>query len=381
MIQTQSISVYFLIILPLLLLSCNPMELKYTDVIPISSETPSEKFDPLEKSQNSPLSLLNRSAQTEFKEHFLSDSIDMVFVLDTSPGMEEFYQNNSFGAGFLSQFQNYDWKLAYTDMSVDVQKIAEEDKTEEEEEASCNLLAGLAMTAGGFLLGQGSPLLTGFGIREMGKCKLFAKDSDSSQTKYANGDFLPFEYKGEPVQKQAFYQITKNTASYNIIFDHSLRKNNPTKEKKPNYSAPILRQTKSYPFLSMAFSMARALNAPQNSSENKISPSFFRKDSLIVYVLVTTQDMTVSVPYKKFSESIESVFGSQERFKLILITLTDNSPLFCNLKLQETSTDSKSLLKLAKDSNYHSLDICSNQLGKKLFNEISKNLYSKNLLN
>ena len=354
------------------------MEVQYASVIPSSLAELSQNKAPEESQIGQPL--LTRSAQKEFKEHFLSDKLDLVLILDTSPGMELFYQNNPFSADFLSQFQNYNWKLAYTDMSVDVQKMADEEDTEQKEEKTCNFLAGLAMTAGGFLLGQGSPFLAGFGIEEMRKCKLFNQDSDSGKTKYANGDFLPFEHEGEPVQKQAFHQITKNTLSYNTIFDHSLRQSNPTKKKKPNYSAPILRQTKSYPFLSMTFSMTRALSAPQSSSNNKASPSFFREDSLIVYVLATTQDMKVSVSPKELSESIEVVFGSKQRFKLILISLTDSSPLFCNLKLQETSTNSEKLRQLVEKLNYPSLDICSSQLGEKLFSEISKNLYSKQLL-
>ena len=51
-----------------------------------------------------------------------------------------------FRADFLNHFQNYNWKLAYTDMSVDIQKIAdqqeEKKQIEETEEESCNLLAG-----------------------------------------------------------------------------------------------------------------------------------------------------------------------------------------------------------------------------------------------
>ena len=91
--------------------------------------------------------------------------------------------------------------------------------------------------------------------------------------------------------------------------------------------------------------------------------------------------MKITISPEKFTESIKSVFGSQQRFKLILITLTDNSPLFCNVKLQNSSTDSVKLRSLAKSLNYPSLDICSNQLGAELFNEISKNLSSKTLLN
>ena len=382
MTNSQFISAYCLALLSLSLLSCEPIDLQYATAVKsafIHDVETDQKSDELYEGQP----LLTRSAQKEFKEHFLSDKLELVFVLDTGPGMEAFYHNNPFGAGFLSQFQNYDWKFAYTDMSMDMQKITNQAKNSsgEKKEKSCNFLEGLTMTVGGLFIGQGVPLLSAFGIEELSKCKLSSENSDSSQIKYANGDFLPLEYKGEIAQTQNFRQITKNTDNYNEIFDHSLRQSNPTTEEEPNYSAPVLRQTESYPFLSTAFSIAKALNSPQSASDSKSPTSFFRKDSLVIYVLATTQDMKITIPPKQFMESIESAFNSHQRFKLILITLTDDSPLFCSLKLQKTSTDSIKLRQLAKKLHYPSLDICSNQLGEKLFKEISKNLSSANLLN
>ena len=361
-------------------MSCQPMELQYGSAVKTSLE---EQLKASSSQTDSNMeSISTRSTQKEFKNHFVSNKLDLVFVLDTGPGMKAFYQNNPFGSVFLSQLQNYDWKTAYTDMSIDIQKIVnqkEEEKKETKEKQSCNFLAGLTMTAGGILLGQGSPLLAGFGLKELGNCFSFEDSDSEKKIDYANGAFLPFEYNGEKIITQPANQLSADVFNYNDIFDHSLRLNNP--KIKDSYSAPILRQTESYPFLSFVFSIARALNNPLSPGEDKKNASFFRKDSLIVYVLITIQDMKITISPEKFSESIESVFENKQRFKLIPITLTENSQLFCNLKLQKTSTESVKLRQLAKNLNYPSLDICSNQLGQKLFNEISKNLYSKNLLN
>ena len=363
--------IIFLAILPFFLFSCQPMELKYASVEPIQSEST--------LNESIANSISTRSSQRKFKKYFLSDKLDLVFIMDTGPGMESFYQSNSFGNNFLNHFQNYDWKLAYTDMSVDIQKIIKQrEKAKKEEESSCNFLAGLAMTIGGFVIGQGSPLLTGLGINSLKECSF--TDSEPEKINYTNGAFLPFEHNSSKVSKKSFYQITKDTPNYNIIFDHTVRLNKTDKNKKNSYSAPILRKTESYPFLSMALSIARALNTKAVSSENdEETLSFFREDSLIVYVLISVQDLKVTLSSEKFIESIESSFNSKHRFKLIPVTLTEDSSLFCSLKLQKTSTESEKLRKLAKSLNYPSLNICSNLLGEQIFNEISKNLYSKDL--
>ena len=359
----------------LLLISCQPVELKYAGVITAPSVETNQEKKALGESGNK-RSLLTRSAQKKFKEHFLSDKLDLVFVLDTSPGMEVFYQNNPFGSGFLNQFQNYDWKLAYTDMSVDVKKISEQKNSKDK---SCNVFSGLAMAAGGIFIGSGAPLLAGLGFKELGSCGLFkSSKSKSGKTDYANGAFLPFEHNGKALETKSFHQITKETANYNIVFDHSFSLKNEAKKAK--YSAPILKKTQAYPFLSMFFSIARALT-PAGSSEGETPLSFFREDSLIVYVLVSVQDIKIQASPEQFTESLKSAFGNKNRFKFIPITLTKNSSLFCSLKLQESSTDSEKLLQLTQNLNYPSLDICSNKLGEKLFNEISKNLHSKKLLN
>ena len=352
-----------------LLLSCQPIDMEYANVI----QSPSLNSDTNEiAKKQTRQSFSTRSFQKEFKERFLSNKLDLVFILDTSPGMESFYKKNPFGENFLNQFENYDWKLAYTDMSLDIEKISEEES--ESNTGSCNILSGLGMTVGGFFLGAGSPVLTTFGIKELSKCKIFNK-SDSNKTNYANGDFLDFEFQGKILETNNLKQITKKTSDYNTIFNHTFSLSNNT--KKSNFSAPILRKTESYPLLSLFFSIAKTLNLKDSSENNKEELGFFRKDSLVVYVLVTTQDMKTTFSAEKFIQSIESVFENKDRVKLILITLTDDSPLFCHLKLEKKSTDSEKLRKLAKKLAFPSLDICSKSLDEKIFNEISKNLDSK----
>ncbi|MCY4321777.1 MAG: hypothetical protein OXC37_05180 [Bdellovibrionaceae bacterium] len=378
MTQNKYITVYFFNLLLLLFMACKPMSIRYADVTTLPSSVEDNKADILTDSiDDNPT--LSRSYQGEFKEYFSSRKLDLVFILDTSSEMELFYETNSFGLDFLNQFENYDWKFAYTDMSIDIKSLnnkQSDEQTEDSEKSSCNFFTGLTMAAGGLLLGQGSPFIAGLGLRELGECSWFGS-SKSEPIDYANGYFLPLEYKGKALETKSFHEITKKTPDYNTVFDHSLLSNNEPQKK--SYSAPIFRKTKSYPFLSLFFSLSRTLN-PVQFPEHEEKLSFFREDSLIVYVLITSQDLNLKVSAEEFTESLSSTFSPTNRFKFITITLTEDSSMFCSLKLQQQLTKPEKLLKLAKDLNYPSLDICSLQLGEELFNEISKNLYLKSPL-
>ena len=336
-----------------------------------------------------------RSSQKEFKEAFLSDKLDLVFVLDTNSYMNSLYQKNLFGADFLNRFQNYDWKFAYTDMSIDMQRLIQQEETkenekeekeeeEEEEEESCGFFSGVAMTV--FGLAGGHPLLSGFGLDSLVNCFSSLDVETKSETKekpeevFTNGSFLPFEYNGvQQLKSDGFHQLTQSVENYNVIFDHSLRLGN-AKAKGSSYEAPEQRESDPYPFLAMAFSMAKGNSHPIKSSSNEPGSSFFRKDSLIVYVLITVQDMKVVISPEKFKQSIGSFFGSEERVKLIPITLNPDSSLFCSLNFQKVSNDSSKVRKLANQLGHASLDICSQNLADELFAEISKSLYPKGFL-
>lgn len=326
---------------------------------------------------------LSRPHKDKFEEVFLSDKLDLVFVLDTSPGMENFYQKNVFGADFLSLFQNYDWRMAYTDMSVDTRMFAEDDKDseeeseEEEEEESCGFLSGVFMAASGFFISQ--PFVVGMGLHKLSGC--FSSSGKEEQKEeipvFTNGSFLPFEYNGEKLESRGFSYLNQSVPSYNSIFDHSFRRG--TAESRSNsFESPVLRKSPAYPFMSMVFSMAKG-NLSPTASHDSSNVSFFRKDSLIVYVLITVQDMKATISTELFKKNISSFFGSAERVKVIPITLSENS-LFCNINFQANNSDSLKIKKLAVEMGSTPLDICSKNLPEELFKQISQSLYSKDFL-
>ena len=309
-----------------------------------------------------------RSSQKKFKDQFASDKLDLVFVLDTSPAMSSFYAQNRLGPHFLQKLENYDWKFAYTDMSVDMEELVEQ--SEDKEEESCDFFAGLFMTGAGLFLGGG----VSFGLSKLYDCA--SSIEIGSETKeFSNGNFLPFEYDGTQVKPETFHQLTPAVQKYNTIFDHSLRLENA---ENSSYSAPIQRDSQAYPFLSMAFSIAK--NGVSYSNQTKPASSFFRKDSSIIYVLITVQDVQIDISSEQFNQSLETFFGSKNRVRLIPVTLGPNSPIFCNLKLQKGITDSPKLRKLSRSLGSNSLDICSQNLAEELFTEISKSLYPTGFL-
>ena len=351
-------------------ITCQPID--YSSLQSSVSEGPKDASPSLTDSlaEVFPSSVFALPGQKEFKDQFTSDKLDLVFVLDTSPAMARFYNQNHLGASFLQKFKSYDWKFAYTDMSVDMEQLVE--NSEDEGKESCGFLKGAAMTVGGFFVG--GPFLAGLGLDKMYDCVSSLKIRNKN-TGFSNGDFLPFEYNGAKVQSETFHQLTPRVQNYNAIFDHSLKLGDA---KKSSYSAPIQRNSQAYPLLSTTLSIAK--NKASYSDQTSSPSSFFRKDSSIVYVLITVQDIQMSLSPELFSQSLEFVFGSKNRLRLIPITLGENSPVFCDLKLQKGITDSQKLKKLSRSLGSHSLDICSSNLPEELFVEISKSLYPKDFL-
>ena len=194
------------------------------------------------------------------------------------------------------------------------------------------------------------------------------------QKTFANGAFLPFEHNGNKVELGHPYQLTQSVENHNSIFDHSLRLGNE-KEDWSSYEAPEQRKTDPYPFLAMLLSIAQGHSKSSINSQNQQISSFFREDSLIVYVLVTTQDMKVEIPPEILKQEFQSFLGSDKRMKLIPITWSPKSSLFCRLNHQNASGDSSKLRILSKQLGHKPLDICSSDLADQLFNEISKSLY------
>ena len=393
--------------------SCQPMKLASVD----AEDEDSSSYDRFDFSSSALL------------DDFESDKLDLVFVLDTGPNMKGFYQKSPFKANFLSRFQAYDWRFAYTDMSVDASSFNQQDGAEltltEEEEGgeTCGFFSGLFLTVAGLFVS--GPELTGLGLGHLAGCGEYVSEifeGEDPADSFANGAFLPFEHEGEKLENLAY--LTRATKNTHQIFDHSTRLSN-LKKGEGSYNAPQVRNSPSYPFLSLLLSLSHkeaeeedailqeeakatvTKTSPQNKDingsfykrpkatvTNEISPQedteesgqqkgFFREDSSIVYVLLAGEDLKMEVSTEHFKESLELLFGPERRLKVILLLLSENSSsIFCQLNSgQVEPLPSPGLKKLAQDMGWTVLDLCSKNLPERLFDEISSSLYpSLNLL-
>ena len=341
--------------------------------------------------------LPSRVGEESFVNPFTSTQLDLVFVLDTSPNMESFYTENLFGVNFLDRFQDYDWKFAYTDMSVSIDK-RNPHKKQTVEDNSCSNAAWSVGGIGTLLAlipigGIAGPMLMASGISMGAKCG--SKKEKIDENNLANGVFRPFEYKGKEFKSKGIHQLTKNVKNYNQIFDHSLRNGNKKNHSgdcffqrecdrysfsgKVSYDAPRTIYNIAYPLLSTLISLERG---NQSIVVEGNMESFFRKDSVIVYVLVTVHDIDDSIDLKvdKFRNSIKKALGHENRMKLIPVTLSSESNYICNVSVDDFTAPSK-LKRFAKQLGNTPIDICSQNLADELFLEIEKSLYKKNILN
>lgn len=341
--------------------SCNRIEVDYRSIQKAPSRLdPISNLDSLNRRKDT---LPARSSQDEFQERFISSKLDMVFILDTHKTRESFYSRNFLGDNFLNYFYSYNWKLAWTDMSFDIRAL--QDETEEQRGGSkCSFFSNFMMTLGGVL--SSSPGFASFGLRGLFGCvsEVDLRSNKNQNNSYANGSFLPFE------SDQKIYHLTSANPRGNVVLSSSLKLPNP---KNKAYKAPLLRESESYPLLSMIASLSKNLYT-QNSAP------FFREDSLIVFVLFSIEDRKISISSDTLKESFQSVFGSYDRFKMILVTLTDESQIFCPLNFENSGKTPAKLIKLAKNLDQPVLDICSQDLGGDIFKEISKGLSSQQLL-
>ena len=318
---------------------------------------------------------------------FKSDKLDMLIVLDTNPDMEEVYKSALFSSSFLHRLKEYDWRLAYTDMSVDMSFLRQTVELEEAgygKSKSCSILAHLgnvALTVSMAMLE--AHYFSVLGIHNIYRClsrvkkngkktsgKCFWKKKEMCKKSFANGAFLPFEYKGEILYLNEFNYLTKSIENYEEIFDHTLRLGN--EQTSGRYDAPVQKVHKAYPFVAMILSMAQGGFLSGDTSQNQQESPFFRDDSLIVFVPVTVNDMKYSIPLKEFKSDVGDFFGSEDRVKIIPVTLNADSTLICQISKQVSSSKALKIKELAHQFGSRSLDICSRTLAEDLFSEISK---------
>ncbi len=313
-----------------------------------------------------------------FTDNLSSDKLDLVIVLDVQKGMEKFYNQNIFGSDFLDQFKDFDWRVAYTNTGISSDLILnDKDQKESKKSSGCKKLLskGLLSSVAGALLESPHFLFTG--LNSFTQCvsnvrhKRKQKKSNFLQ---ANGDFLKFEHKRKQIQLNGNY-LTKEVENYNSIFNDTMFYNKKRNYRR-GYEAPVIQGETSNPFLSILFSFSKKIN---EQSSNK----FFRKDSRVVYIVVTPEDGKVDIKKEEFKKALEHSLKGQNRFQLIPVTLQPES-VFCKVKFQEMGvkepTPAVYLQKMAKSFDVQSLDICSPNLGEQLATEIKTNLHSTNIL-
>jgi len=342
-----------LLILSLFWLSCGRIELDYYSI-----QESSSSLEPVYGVDSEGIRrdvLHTMSHQNNFEDVFTSSELDMVFILDTNKKAESFYSKDFLGYDFLNRFYDYDWKLAWTDMFIDQDALKKEAEQKESSDSSCQFFPKLITTLVGAY--SGAPGLTELGLKGIFDCipdSQSRNQRDEQKNQYANGSFLAFEHN------QPTYVLSKRNRHSSGILSKSLLLPNPKEEP---YKAPLLRENRSFPLLSMLFSLSKNLYAER----------FFREDSLIVFVMFSFSDSAISLSSDSFKQSLKSALGRTDRFKWILVTLTEDS-LLCPLAQDHSSHKMTKLIRFANNLDQPVLNICSQTLGEDIFKEISKGL-------
>lgn len=326
----------------------------------------------------------------EIQNLFITDKLDLVFVTDSHPDMALFYKKQLFGQDFLSRLNPYDWRFAYTNMSIDPDTL-EKMTQEPDEEQECAFFSSLFQTVFG-VFSEGLRT-TASGLEGIGQCISSIQWPDFDTTKYTDGRFLPFEHKGEKWETSRGNCLDKSVENYNEIFDNSFRLNT----EDSSFDAPPLtdEDQKSYPLLTLLLSLVEGSHTadPQveseDSSSSKEQPSkkvstqcqpFFRTDSVIVYVVITANDIQFDDLLKELEQTFDSVESFDQRLKFVSVTVSPRSAFLCDISATEPFSSSPKMRRLARKTGTVPLDLCSKNLPDKLFEEITKSLHPTDVL-
>ena len=364
----------------------------------------------------------------EYEDLFLSDKLDLVFVTDSHPDMAIFYRKQLFGQGFLSRFEDYDWRFAYTNMSVDPDTTEKLTQEGDEEEGECQFFSSLLSTVFG-VFAEGLRT-TARGLKGLGQC-VSSIWPDFSTEEFADGRFLPFEHEGKKWEPEGGNCLTKSVENYDRIFEDSFQLNNNKDNAHSRYDAPELTEEdqKSHPLQALllslvegsadiekpkqdensgqtaksaqeASSMTKRAGALESEQDKNTIPAvqnseavleraegggnensaletcrpFFRPDSVIVYVLITVNDITSDTLLQKFQQNLDSSLDSFQRLKLIPVSIGPRSSLLCGLPTETRFSTTPKIRQLAQKTGSSALDLCSKNLPDKLFEEITKSL-------
>ena len=334
-------------ILSLLLVHCQPME--------FTSDSNSGNWNARGFNQSENFSL---KGFDNFTNSFSSAKLDLVFVLDTQKGMMNFLKQDIFNEEFINKLNQYDWKMAYINASV------EESLVQREASSPCGLgdyVANLGMGVMGVFTASGR--LFGSSVGNTVDC---VSSHSTKNKKGNNGEFLSFEKKGHKANKY----LTPEDADHSLIFQDTFKVSNSFFMFR-GFDAPQAQKGNPYPLTASLLSLVQGKD-------------FFREDSQVLYVIFSPEETDENLSVKDLRFNFENLYeGGQERFNILPVTLTKENEVLCKNKLQKYGVKNPMMNQslsqfLSKEVN--AVDICSGNMGEEIQKEIAKFVYPKDLL-
>ena len=296
---------------------------------------------------------------------FTSDKLNLVFVLDTQPGMEKFYKTSFLDKSFVRGFEGYRVKAAYTNAAVD-EKLTQTKLSEVSQKCGLKTAArGAGLTLAGF---YASPLFLSFGIQDLAPC--FSSDVFKKSYPKVNGEFLPFELNGKKLSRHLIF----SEANAETVFHDTVTKN--TNSAFRSYDAPQNQNEEVFPLYATLLSLAKGA-------------SFFEEDAFVVFIVVTSSDASTdeNLGADDLRENFAELYGDEDRDdkssaasagdRLYLIPITINKgDSLCAMRLQEMGVKNPRagvfLDSVAQDMGKKSLNMCASpsRLSEQLLDEI-----------
>ena len=326
------------------------------------------QFAPVHRGQDSES---RGDSEYNLPEHFKSDKLDMIIVADTRDGMEQILQKN-FNASFLHRFEPYDWKLAYTNTSVNKEFMEDAKKPEEttEEDATCGIGGWLyqflkvAMGLYGVM-----PEIFANGVYGVGSCTVSTLDAVGDTVgsafqgyrkpeKSVNGRFLLFERSGHEMENY----LAQEQEGYEEIISDTFKTGTGEYNQ---FDAPQIQEGSSDP-------LAAALLSILSEKD------FFRKGSQAFFIVVTPEDTKEVVSFSDIHKLFQQVHGKENSIQIIPVALTKNSKGRCGKELESAGIDSPEEavnLKKSISREIQPVDICDPDIADQLVRQMKRFVY------
>lgn len=326
------------------------------------------QFAPIHQSRDSES---RGASEYDFQEQFKSDKLDIVIVADTRDGMERILQEN-FNGSFLHRLEPYDWKLAYTNTSVNKEFIEDVEKEEEttERDETCGIggwLYQFLKVAMG--LYRVKPETFADGIYGVGSCTVSTLDAVGDAVgsafqgyrepeKPVNGRFLFFERSGHAVENY----LTREREGYEEIISDTFKSGTGEYNQ---FDAPQIQEGSSDP-------LAAALLSVFSEKD------FFRKGSQAFFIVVTPKDTKEAVSFSDIHKLFQQIYGKENSIQIIPVALTKNSKGRCGKELESAGIDlPEEAVNLKKSiaREIQPVDICDPDIADQLARQMKRFVY------